>query len=399
MTHARRLDRTLLLLPSVALGGAEAHAATLARALHQAGVAVRLAIDPPLRAALAASLPPTLAPDAAPLAWVQDAPTAANLGRQAAAAAQLIAAHRPDVVILPLPWPNLGLGILRAAAAAGVPVLAIAHLVPHAAPTEAQDIAAAPPTGAIRWVAVATPTARRLEALFRLPTGTAATVPNGIAQPAPDPDRAASRAAIRGRLGLPPGAPLLLFAGRLAPEKGADLLLRLAALLHARLGTTLAVLGTGPLAARLRPADPDGPLRLLGQVSDVAPWMRAADALLLPSRLEGCPLVALEAAVHHLPVVATAAALEAYGEAAPDFAAVLPATAPATDAAGIQGLADHAEATLADPATARRRVTAFAHHAAHWDEAAMLRALFATLEDALASPAAPPHGRAGGRAA
>ena len=42
--------------------------------------------------------------------------------------------------------------------------------------------------------------------------------------------------------------------------------------------------------------DPAGWLRMLGQLADPTPWYLAADALVLPSVLEGLPLVFLEAA-------------------------------------------------------------------------------------------------------
>jgi glycosyltransferase involved in cell wall biosynthesis len=90
-----------------------------------------------------------------------------------------------------------------------------------------------------------------------------------------------------------------------------------------------------------------------------APWYLAADALLLPSRLEGAPLVFLEAAAHRLPVVATAAALEALGPDAPRLARI--AAHAAAD------LAAAVEDALADAAGTAARVEAAAAHAASLD--------------------------------
>jgi glycosyltransferase involved in cell wall biosynthesis len=118
-------------------------------------------------------------------------------------------------------------------------------------------------------------------------------------------------------------------------------------------------------------------------VRDVGEWLVAADALLLPSRLEGCPLVFLEAAARLCPVVATAAALEAFGDAAWDLAAIA-----ADDA--VSALADGAAAALTAPAAARRlRVEAAFLRAARWDEAAMLREYAGLLRAAAAAAASP----------
>jgi hypothetical protein len=185
----------------------------------------------------------------------------------------------------------------RALAAAGVPVLAVAHLAPVEPEDDGLAAARALRPGPTRWVAVSAPVAERLRACFDLPPGAAAVsvVPNGVHVPPEDPRRrAAARAAKRGIVGLAARAPLFVFAGRLEPNKGADLLPTMAERLHAATGGGgVAVLGSGKLlrAWESAPAAPRPGLHLLGHVPDVADWLLAADALLLPSRLEGCPLV------------------------------------------------------------------------------------------------------------
>ncbi|NKC34654.1 glycosyltransferase family 4 protein, partial [Falsiroseomonas selenitidurans] len=137
----------------------------------------------------------------------------------------------------------------------------------------------------------------------------------------------------------PAGAPLLLFVGRLERLKGAALLPAIAE----GCGMALAVAGAGPLRAELdRQAAAGGGLRMLGQLADPTPWYQAADALLLPSALEGLPLVFLEAAAAHCPVVATAAALEGLGEAAPALARLVAQPSAAAFIPAIRAL-------LADP--------------------------------------------------
>lgn len=368
----RRLDRVLVLLPSTAIGGAEVHSAVLARALAERGVEVRLGIAAQQRGRFAEMLGSRLASglEAAPIAWDREAEAEDNIERQAEAAAELIAAARPDAAILPLPWPTHGIGLHRALAEADIPTLAIAHLAPpEPRPGMAEALEGFRP-GPTSWVAVSDPVAARLAACLGLKRESVVTVPNGIAVPGFDPvRRLRAREAKRALLGLPPGAPLLLFAGRLEPNKGADLLPGIAEGLRDRAGATLAALGEGPLRHRLAAhaaAAPGGPLRLMGQVEDVTDWLLAGDALLLPSRLEGCPLVFLEAAACRCPVVATEAALEAFGEDAYAMAAMVPD-------ANAASLAERAAASLGEPAAMRRKVEAAWLRVTRHDQAAMLR--------------------------
>jgi glycosyltransferase involved in cell wall biosynthesis len=188
-------------------------------------------------------------------------------------------------------------------------------------------------------------------------------------------DRAVTRATLRAGLGLPPDAPLVLFLGRLEGVKGADLLPAIAQ----RLTGTLAVAGDGPLRGLLdsRAAqDPRGVLRMLGTLADPVPWLVAADVLLLPSRLEGMPLVFLEAAACRCPVVATPAALEALGADAPRFARLAPPD-PARLAITLQE-------ALEDKAGTAERVALAAAHAARCTREASFAGALGLLRAALA---------------
>jgi hypothetical protein len=199
--------------------------------------------------------------------------------------------------------------------------------------------------------------AARAARLFGLPAARVAILPNPAPRPSPVA-RDVARATLRRAIGLPDDAPLILFVGRLEEAKGADLLPDVSA----RLRMPLACLGDGPLRGLLQAratGDPRGLLHVLGPVAVPAPWYLAADALLLPSRLEGAPLVFLEAAAHRLPVVATAAALEALGPDAPRLARIA-AHAAADLAAAWKMRSPTAAGTAA-------RVEAAAAHAASLD--------------------------------
>ena len=120
------------------------------------------------------------------------------------------------------------------------------------------------------------------------------------------------RAEVRAGLDLPPDAPLILFAGRLAPQKGvADLLDALDLLQHVRPDVRTLIVGEGPLRSRLE-ATADAyrlrqAVRFLGHRDDVPRLLAASDLLVLPSHYEGLPNVVLEAMQARKPVVATAA--------------------------------------------------------------------------------------------
>lgn len=121
----------------------------------------------------------------------------------------------------------------------------------------------------------------------------------------------------------------LVAAGRLTHQKGFD---RLLPLLHALPpDAELSILGEGPMhAALIRQAqqlDLMSRVHFEGFKPDAAAWIAGADALLLPSRWEGMPNVALEALALGTPVLGTpeAGGLAEVATAAPRGAVTLAA--------------------------------------------------------------------------
>jgi len=117
----------------------------------------------------------------------------------------------------------------------------------------------------------------------------------------------------RQRVGLAPdNAPVLLYVGRLAEEKGIDVLID-ACLILSKAGRRFQcrIIGQGPLAgplqARIDRLGLGERVRLLGarRQEELPDWYRAADVFVLPSHSEGVPNVLLEAMACHTPYVAT----------------------------------------------------------------------------------------------
>ncbi len=340
-----RLRRLLVVVPSPGFGGAEAQTLQVARGLARMGAEVTVVAEAATLQGAGAALAGCAAVPA-PLHMDPDAPLEVALARQSAALRPWLRGAEAALVCCPLP--NAALGALAALSSAGVPSLAVAHLVRADWSSTAAEAALVARLRA-GWAAVSAPSARRLEALFALPHGAVAEVPNGLPPAAPlRSDRA--------RLGLPTGVPLLVQVGRLDARKGAHLA---PALARAVAPGVLALAGEGPLAADLAAAG----VRLLGQVADVPALLASADALVLPSAHEGAPLVLLEAARAGCPILATRAALEAWP--APEAVArIIPRDTTAIAAAF--------RAVLADPAGTADRAAQARAVAVGWDEAAML---------------------------
>jgi glycosyltransferase involved in cell wall biosynthesis len=112
----------------------------------------------------------------------------------------------------------------------------------------------------------------------------------------------AARAAARAALGV--DGLVVAFLGRLIRDKGADL-----AIDAVPDGATLLVAGDGPERASLVRCAAGRPVRFLGAVAGATKHalLAAADLLVLPSRVDGAPTVALEALAAGLPTVATRA--------------------------------------------------------------------------------------------
>jgi len=113
------------------------------------------------------------------------------------------------------------------------------------------------------------------------------------------------RPALRSKLGLPDGAQLLAWVGRLSEEKDPQLFVRTLTQLPSAYGL---LIGDGPerfrVEALIRRLGLTGHVRITGFTRHVPELLAACDALLLTSRIEGSPLTILEAMSLAKPVIA-----------------------------------------------------------------------------------------------
>jgi glycosyltransferase involved in cell wall biosynthesis len=280
-------------------GGTGRHAAMLARGCAARGVAVRVFGPAATRSLFPAGQ--------FTLLDIAERPRPA---RDAAAVLRLrwlLARYAPEIVHA---------HGLRAGA---VTALALPRLPGGLRPAMVVTVHSAPPSGILPgavYLALERLTARRAGAVLcasadlagRMCRAGASDVALAVV-PAP-PAAAPSAEAVggaRASLGAP-GRPIVLAAGRLARQKGFDVLIEaMITLRHRDPPPLLVIAGDGPLASRLagRSRAAGGDVRLLGPRTDVPALLAAADVVAVPSHWEGQPLIVQEALRAGRPLVAS----------------------------------------------------------------------------------------------
>lgn len=132
-------------------------------------------------------------------------------------------------------------------------------------------------------------------------------IPNGIRG---DDFEGPSRPEARNTLNLSPEAPLALFAGRFRPRKGLDVLLKAAhTLKNGRPNIRTVIVGEGPMKRwlnnRIETLDLTDTVLNRGYTERMELYYAAADLVVMPSRAEGMPYVALESMAAGRPVAAS----------------------------------------------------------------------------------------------
>ena len=141
-----------------------------------------------------------------------------------------------------------------------------------------------------------------------IPASRIVRIPNGVELPPerPSGDFSPTKRA----LGLGPDTRIVIYLGRLIPDKGIAWLLEVWKDIASKATNChLLLVGDGPDDQRLRALahrlDVTRAVSFLGYQDDVNPFLSIADILVLPSRSEGMSNAVLEGMAHGVPVVAT----------------------------------------------------------------------------------------------
>jgi len=270
------------------LGGAEKALATLVRGLGDWIDVTVVGTDPAIVREVAAGR------DRAETRIVRSVRSKWDL-RGSVAHLRMMRELRPDVLHanLPTPW-SCQYALSAALLTPGVRTLAVHHAI--ALPeTQAQlRLNRLNLKRLDAHVAVSVASAAFVERVVGLGEGAVRVIYNGV----PDvPVTAAPRVA---------DGPVVGYVGRLAPEKGLDVLLRAIGSLP---DVTTVLVGDGPDRPRLerlgRQLGVSDRICMPGWVKDPRPWYPGFDVLALPSRSEALGIAAIEAMLARLPVVAS----------------------------------------------------------------------------------------------
>jgi len=130
-------------------------------------------------------------------------------------------------------------------------------------------------------------------------------LPNGVDVVRFTPISEERKEILRTELSLPLRAILVVYAGRLVPEKNVDTLLKVWEYVRPKCPSAqLLILGEGEERARLEAMQVEG-THFTGRVDDAVPYLQTADLFVLPSSTEGLSNSMLEAMSVGLPVIAT----------------------------------------------------------------------------------------------
>jgi glycosyltransferase involved in cell wall biosynthesis len=273
------------------------------------------------------------------------------------AALKILAADRPDLVILSDCCPLSNLAAREAARQLGIPyVVVIGFVGAYLAETFAGQlpVLAAQYAAARAVVAVSQENLDLLHTRFGLAKDHGQVIHYGRPEEFFKPRDEAVRARLRASLGVPAEAVVCFTAARLTGVKRHDLQLEaITQLMAGRTGSDLHFVWAGDgdqrvfLEKEIQHRGLARCVHLLGQRTDVRDWYDAADIFVLPSQLEGMPLAIMEAMAKGLPVVATA--VSGIPEELGDTGKLLPD--PAADPRGVvRGLTGTISNWAANPA-------------------------------------------------
>ena len=250
----------------------------------------------------------------------------------------------PELVHANLTDQGDGLGAVAASRLARLPAVATLHVVIPDRTRARETLSRRALRSCRALIAVSEATAAYARSQGLSPV----VVRNGL--PAPEPAEGA-RQALAAEAGFLVGG-----VGRLAPQKGWDVLCRAAGLVRGkRADAIFVVVGEGEERAVLAAVPECREVRFLGYRPQASSLLAGMDLLAMPSRFEGFPLVAIEAMHAGVPVVA--ARVGGVPEVLGDCGVLVPPDDPRSLADAILALAgdDAQRAHLAERAQERAR--------------------------------------------
>jgi alpha-1,6-mannosyltransferase len=180
------------------------------------------------------------------------------------------------------------------------------------------------------------------------------------------PARRSRMAAIRDQLGIPPGVPMVGFAGRLAAEKQVEMLLHAWPRVTRATGAVLVMVGSGPQHARLAALAAGQRVLMLPHEADrdrLADLLAALDLYVSPAPFETFGLAVCEALASGVPVVSVDHGAAAELVRASGVGALAPLGDPVALGEAILGALD------ADHPTHRARARSYVEGHHTWDVA------------------------------
>jgi glycosyltransferase involved in cell wall biosynthesis len=219
--------------------------------------------------------------------------------------------ERADVLHVHHVWPAADRYLAPLADSAGVPRLVVTeHIEGHSHSPSQRALKRRELGRADVVTAVSGAVADSLVRDYGVARARVRVVRNGADLPDEEREIPAARR-LREQFGAGAARPLWVCAGRLEEQKGQDVLLEALAVLRGRgLDFVVVLAGDGSRRAALEQRAAalglGDRVRFAGQVDDLGPLLAASDAVVMPSRWEGLPLVLLEALARARPVVASA---------------------------------------------------------------------------------------------
>ncbi len=308
--------KLLMILPSLARGGAEEQSLTIARAAINQGWEVHAVIpDSPGTGSLIVDFNSsgvtvhTSAIAESPSRW----PVASELKRALRTLTKLLIV-KPDVAMIALPSPIAGGSSIPACALLRVPTAVVFHSTPVRLSFGGKRLKAYAwaRRRAQQWITVSEYSRKLISQSFEVSPEEILRIYNGAKTTNENGERSSARQNLCRELGLREDDRLILTVGRLHPDKGyRELLHTIPHLLAEFPNARFLWAGEGEDREELyRQIELYGiadAVRMLGHRADARQLMLAADLLAFPSHVESMSLVLLEAMAAGLPIVTSRA--------------------------------------------------------------------------------------------